>query len=100
MMREKIKNALKITCSGVDLTTVRNIEFYVKQRKFFGCYTPIVVSASEMLVTIPFSDAKKLTKGTAELQFAFTNAEGVPDASDVEKVEVAEFLKEVGYEPK
>lgn len=98
-MREKIENTLKITCSDVDLTTLTNIEFYVKQRHFFGCYTPSVVSASEMAVTIPFADAKRLTKGTAELQFAFTNAEGNPDASDVVEVEVANLLKEVGYDP-
>lgn len=97
-MREKIKNILKITCDGVDLTALANIEFYVKQGRFFGCYTPKVISASEMLVTIPFSDAKKLTKGVVELQFAFTTAEGVPDASDVEEVEVAALLKEVGYD--
>ncbi len=98
LMREKIKNTLKITCNSVDLTTLNNIEFYVKQGRFFGCYTPVVVSASEMVVTIPFSDAKKLTKGTAELQFAFTTAEGAPDASDVVKHEVADLLKEVGYD--
>ena len=97
-MREKIKNTLKITCDDVDLTTVKNIEFYVKQGRFFGCYTPTVISASEMLVTIPFSDARKLKKGTAELQFAFTTAEGTPDASDVIKHEVADLLKEVGYD--
>lgn len=98
-MREKIKNTLKITCTDVDLTTLKNIEFYVKQRHFFGCYTPLVVSASEMAVTIPFSDAKRLVKGTADLQFAFITAEGVPDASDVVTVEVADLLKEVGYDP-
>lgn len=98
-MREKIKNTLKITCDDVDLTTLTNIEFYVKQRNFYGCYTPLVVSASEMVVTIPFSDAKKMEKGTAELQFAFTTAEGVPDASDVVRIEVANMLKGVGYDP-
>ena len=97
-MREKIENNLKITCDSVDLTTLTNIEFYVKQGRFFGCYKPTVISESEMLVTIPFSDAKKLTEGTAKLQFAFTTSEGVPDASDVETVEVADFLKEVGYD--
>lgn len=98
MMREKIQNTLKITCNSVDLTTLKNIEFYVKQRHFFGCYTPFVVSASEMSVIIPFSDAKKLEKGTVQLQFAFTTADGVPDASDVVEKEVDELLKEVGYD--
>ena len=98
-MREKIENTLKIVCNGIDLRTLTNIEFYVKQGRFFGCYTPTVVSESEMVVTIPFSDATKLAKGAAELQFAFTTAEGVPDASNVVKHEVADLLKEVGYDP-
>ena len=96
-MREKIENRLKITCDDVDLTTLTNIEFYVKQLKFFGCYTPRVISSSEMLVVIPLEDAKKLKDGEAELQFAFTNADGNPDASNVRKVNVGELLKEVGY---
>lgn len=99
MMREKIKNTLKITCNSIDLTTLKNIEFYVKQRHFFGCYTPFVVNESEMSVVIPFSDAKKLEPGTVELQFAFTTADGEPDASNVVIKDVEELLKEVGYDP-
>lgn len=99
MMREKIENQLKITCTDIDLTTLNNIEFYVKQLKFFKSYTPVVTSSTEMVVIIPFEDAKKLTHGTAELQFAFTDSEGNPDASDTLKVEVDDLLKEVGYDP-
>ena len=98
-MREKIKNQLKITCTDVDLTTVTDIEFYVKQLKFFGDYTPVVISPTEMVVTIPFEDAKKLKKGEVELQFAFTDAEGTPRASNPLKHGVAELLKESGYDP-
>lgn len=98
-MREKIENTLKITCSDVDLTTLTNIEFYVKQARFFGCYTPVVISPTEMAVTIPFEDAQNLKHGKAELQFAFTDAEGKPDASDVVVMGVGDLLKEVGYDP-
>lgn len=98
-MRRRIQNSLKITCNGLDLTTVTDIEFYVRQPGFFGMYIPSVVSASEMVVTIPLADAKKLAKGTVELQFAFTDAEGNPDASDIVKTEVDDLLKEVGYDP-
>ena len=97
-MREKIKNTLKITCTDLDLTTVSNIEFYVKQPHFFGCYTPSVVSANEMVVTIPFTDAKRLTTGTVKLQFAFTYEDGTPGASDVVTKEVGELLKGAGYD--
>ena len=98
-MREKIENQLKITCSDIDLTTLTKIEFYVKQPRFFGCYTPVVISSTEMVVIIPFEDAKKLTHGIAELQFAFTDSEGNPDASEIVKMEVDDLLKEVGYDP-
>ena len=96
-MREKIENRLKITCNGIDLTTLTNIEFYVRQANFFGCYDPTVISASEMVVVIPFEDAKKLRTGDVKLQFAFTNKDGNPDASDVVNMKVRDLLKEVGY---
>lgn len=98
-MRGNIKNHLRITCEDVDLTTLSNIEFYVKQAGFFGCYTPTVVSATEMVVVIPLEDAKRLCPGNVKLQFAFTNAEGIPDASEIIAVKVSNLLKEVGYDP-
>ena len=97
-MREKIKNNLKITCTDIDLNTITHIEFYVKQLKFFGCYTPVIISSNEMVVTIPFEDAKKLKQGEVELQFAFTDSEGNHDASDVVKTKVDDLLKEAGYD--
>ena len=96
-MRKKIENKLKITCNDVNLTTITDIEFYVRQTRFFGCYKPTVVSESEMFVVIPFEDAKKLQLGKAKLQFAFTDSEGNPDASEILEYEVSDLLREVGY---
>ena len=96
---KKIKNQLKITCTDIDLTEITNIEFYVKQLKFFGCYTPSVLSSTEMTVTIPFEDAKKLKRGEVELQFAFTDRNGIPDASEPTTIPVGKLLKEMGYDP-
>ena len=98
-MREKIQNTLKIGCEDIDLTTLTNIEFYVSQSNFSGCYIPTVLSPREMVVIIPFEDAMKLHEGRVELQFAFTDADGNPDASDVSCVTVERFLKEAGYGP-
>ena len=98
-MRERIQNQLYISCDDVDLTAISNIEFYVKQTGFFRCYTPDVISKSEMVVTIPFEDAKRLREGTARLQFAFVDGNGVPDASEVIEVAVDVLLKEAGYDP-
>ena len=97
-MREKIENVLSIEVTGVDLTAITNIEFYVKQDLFFRQYTPTVISASEMTVRIPFEDAKSLKQGTAKLQFAFVD-NGTPRASEVESVSVGDLLKNAGYAP-
>ena len=96
-MREKIQNTLKLTCTDLDLTTLKNIEFYVKQPNFFGLYTPFVISENEMTVTIPLADARRLSQGSVKMQFAFTYADGTPGASDVVAAEVDELLKGAGY---
>jgi hypothetical protein len=96
-MRKKIKNTLKITCTDIDLTTVSNIEFYIRQLKFFGCYVPKVISSSEMIVVIPFEEAKKMHDGKAEVQLAFTDENGNPRATEPVTTTVGNLLKEVGY---
>lgn len=98
-MREKIQNRLKISVDGVDLTKLRDIEFYVKQTGFFGCYAPELISSTEMLVIVPYKDAMRLRKGNVDLQFAFVNEYGDPDASNVNTVTVEQLLKEAGYDP-
>lgn len=97
-MREKIENILHIEVSGVDLTTLTNVEFYIKQNISFWQYTPTIVSATEMVVRIPFDDARGLKKGPALLQFAFIE-NGTPRASDIEEVDVYDLLKNAGYNP-
>lgn len=99
MIREKIQNQIKITCEDVDLTKATNIEFYVKQLSFVGTYTPEVLTAHEMVVTIPFNDARRLMRGKASLQFAFVDENGNPRASDAIEDDVAELLKGDGYDP-
>lgn len=99
-MRERIRNELHIEVEGVDLTTVRNIEFYVRQGKcFFETYPVSVVSATEMVVSIPFEDAMRLTSSMASLQFAFVDANGTPRASEVAAEPVNVLLKKAGYAP-
>lgn len=98
-MRKRIKNSLQITCEGVDLTTVSNIEFYLRQDRLFFQYSPEVISPSEMLVEVPFEDAMKLISGQVQMQFAFTDAEGNPQATEIETAAVGDLLKEAGYAP-
>lgn len=98
-MRHRIENSLQITCEDVDLTTISNIEFYVRQPGFFREYRPEVVSAKEMLVHIPFEDAMELRPSDAMLQFAYTDSNGVPRATEIEEIPVSALLKEAGYDP-
>ena len=67
-MKRRIQNSLSIICDDVDLETVSNIEFYVKQGRFFRQYVTEVISSNEMLVRIPFEDAKVMTTAPVQLQ--------------------------------
>ena len=98
-MRQKIENNLDVEVKGVDLTGCTDLEFYVKQDGLFFQYTPVVVDASNMIVTVPYEDAMKLRKTTVKVQFAFTNESGHPDSSAPVEIPVGEFLKEAGYDP-
>lgn len=96
-----IKNNLLITLpeeDPTDLTTASNIEFYVGQVGFFRQYTPTVISAHEMLVTIPLEDAMLLHPDSpVKLQFAFTDADGNHVPSDKKVLRTKKFLKKEGY---
>ena len=98
-MKNKIQNRLHILCESVDLTGISGIEFYLRQGTLFKQYEPVVISESEMLVTIPHEDAMELTSSAVQLQFAFTDAEGNPRATEVERIPVGVLLKEAGYDP-
>ena len=94
-----MKNTVRLYCTGVDLTSLQNIEIYMTQGYGFFQYIPTVISPSEMTFDVPFEDAMKLTKSKVRLQFAFQYADGVPDASDVAECSVDELLKGEGYDP-
>lgn len=98
-MKQRIANALEITVEGIDLTTAQagSLEVYVRQSDFFRIYSPTVISAGTMLITMPKADAMLLTPGRCMLQLALTDVNGTPQASDVREVSVAALLKEAGY---
>lgn len=99
-MRERIKNSIYVEVEGVDLTTISNVEFYVRQKpEFYEKYPVNIASASEMVVTIPFEDAMRLTTGPAQLQFAFVDERGTPRASDIVVEDVGRLLAKEGYNP-
>lgn len=95
---QRIRNNLTITCQDVNFLSASDIEVYVKQEGFFAAYTPTVLDATSMLVSIPLADAKRLSaRHTVKIQFALTNTNGDPLASNVIELSVREFLKEAGY---
>ena len=96
-MRQKIENKIHIAVDGVDLTTLKKIEFYVRQLNLFFQYTPDVLDAHNMMIVIPKEDADMLATGSVKLQFAYTDSSGNDDASDIAEVSVEELLKGEGY---
>ena len=98
-MRQRIENYLSVTVEGVDLTTVTDPVFWVKQSSVFLEYVPEIADSGTMLVHIPKEDAVELREGTVDVQFAFTTQDGRALASDIAKVSVERLLKEAGYGP-
>ena len=52
-----------------------------------------------MMVIVPYKDAMRLRKGKVELQFAYVNENGDPDATDPVEYPVGALMKEDGYDP-
>ena len=98
-MRQRIENYLSVTVDGVDLTTVKDHVFWLKQSSVFLEYVPEIVDSSNMLVYITKEDAMKLRNSDVEMQFAFTTQEGRAFASDIVRMSVDRLLKEAGYGP-
>lgn len=96
-MREKIKNVLKIELSEASLSGATNMEFYIRKGTKFFQYVPEALDEKTILVVIPKEDAMRLTWGTAFVQLAYTDENGVPVATDTAEIEIKKLLKEDGY---
>lgn len=98
-MIQKIQNTLTIGCDEIDLTSVSQLEFYVRQGGLELVYTPEVIDEHSMMVTVPFEDALALKPSPVRMQFTFVDANGNPRASEIVQRPVGELLKEAGYDP-
>ena len=98
-MRQRIENYLSVNVDGVDLTTVKDHVFWLKQSSVFLEYVPEIADSGTMLVHIPKEDAMKLRNSDVEMQFAFTTQDSRPMASDIVRISVERLLKEAGYGP-
>lgn len=96
-MRRNIENNLVIEVEGAALTGWSDPELYIRQGCRFLQYTPSLVDDSHIAVTVPLEDARQLNSGPGQIQLAYTDANGVPRASEIEDIQVGELLKEAGY---
>lgn len=96
-MRRNIENNLVIEVEGAALTGWSEPELYIRQGCRFLQYTPSLVDDSHIAVTVPLEDARQLNSGPGQIQLAYTDANGVPQASEIEDIQVGELLKEAGY---
>ena len=96
-MRRNIENNLVIEVEGAALTVWSDPELYIRQGCRFLQYTPSLVDDSHIAVTVPLEDARQLNSGPGQIQLAYTDANGVPQASEIEDIQVGELLKEAGY---
>ena len=88
---------LVIEVEGAALTGWSDPELYIRQGCRFLQYTPSLVDDSHIAVTVPLEDARQLNSGPGQIQLAYTDANGVPQASEIEDIQVGELLKEAGY---
>ena len=104
-MFQRIKNALYITINAsngeaVDLSDYTNITVYIEQNEIKKQYTNATVATGTtnvLVVTIPKADAMLFRDGSAYLQIAMTNGNGVPVTHSPIKFDVYKFLWEDGY---
>lgn len=96
-MRRNIENNLIIEVEGAALTGWSEPELYIRQGCRFLQYTPSLVDDSHIAVTVPLEDARQLNSGPGQIQLAYTDANGVPQASEIKDIQVGELLKEAGY---
>ena len=98
-MFQKVKNIVHVNVEGVKLTTLKNIEFYVRQGGLFFSYVTSVISDEEIIVEIPKGDADRLKfTEPVRLQFIGTDPSGVPVPVPVVETTVNELLAPEGYD--
>ena len=96
-MRRNIENNLVIEVEGAALTGWSEPELYIRQGCRFLQYTPSLVDDSHISVTVPWEEERQLNTGPGQIQLAYTDANGVPQASEIEDIQVGELLKEAGF---
>lgn len=98
-MFQKVKNIVHVNVEGVKLTTLKNIELYVRQGGLFFSYVPSVISDEELIVEIPKADADRLKfTEPVRLQFVGTDPSGVPVPALPVDARVNELLAPEGYD--
>lgn len=106
-MIQKIQNKLIIyvkerlptgLTKELDLTGATKILLVIKQR--FGQYVELPAEFIEknLVATLPYEEAMKLTDSPAEIQLLWVDSEGNPRATKAKQIPVDKLLREAGYD--
>ena len=98
-MRRGMTNYLQFRIVGMDLSECSNMVLYIEQE---GTVYEYSGSADEtdselMNVTVPKSDAVKLSRLPAKFQVALTDEDGIPRSHEPVIAYIGDLLKESGY---
>ena len=101
-MFQRMRGAVTIAVSGVDLSTVSDIEVKLIQEDtgvelLFTGADVMIASETELTVVIPKSVAMQLEVAPIRGQVMFTKEDGYPDATKPFTLKVSELIKEDGY---
>lgn len=101
-MIQRMRNVVPIDISGMNLDNVTEIEVYLEQRSTntrlrFSGEDVSILDEDTLAISISKEDAMKFSTATVRGQVAFTRADGVPGATKVFYVPVAELIWRDGY---
>lgn len=101
-MFQRMRSAITIAVSGVDLATVTDIEVKLIQEDtgielLFTGSDVMIASETEISVIIPKDIAMQLEVAPIRGQVMFTKEDGYPDATKPFVLKVSELIKEDGY---
>ena len=101
-MFQRMRGAVTVNVSGVNLTTVSDIEVKLIQEStgvdmLFTGDQVAVGNDTALMVVIPKETAMELDVSPLRGQVMFTKPDGFPDATRPFKVSVSELIKEDGY---
>lgn len=100
-MIQRMRNNITVNVDGVDLSTVTNIEVFLRQestgveRLISGA--SITAGDGVLVFELPKELGMQLEASPIRAQIMFTRENGLPDATSPFNIPVRELMKEAGY---